>query len=92
MPAYPTVAGTMAFNTFVLFQFFNILNARHDTRSVFHRDTLGNRWLWISLAAVLHPAGRRHPRRVHAEPVRHHLHLAHPVDRVRRRRQQRAAG
>jgi Ca2+-transporting ATPase len=49
----PTVAGTMAFNTFVLFQFWNILNARHDTRSVFHRDTLGNRWLWISLAAVL---------------------------------------
>ena len=48
-----TIAGTMAFNTFVLFQFFNILNARHDTRSVFHRDTLGNRWLWVSLAAVL---------------------------------------
>ena len=47
-----TVAATMAFNTFVLFQFFNILNARHDTRTVFHRDTLGNRWLWWSLAAV----------------------------------------
>ncbi|HAN36348.1 MAG TPA: ATPase [Acidimicrobiaceae bacterium] len=48
-----SVAGTMAFNTFVLFQFFNILNARHDTRSVFHRDTLSNRWLWGSLAAVV---------------------------------------
>ena len=48
-----SVAGTMAFNTFVLFQFFNILNARHDTRTVFHRDTLGNRWLWGSLAAVV---------------------------------------
>ncbi|MDO9176543.1 MAG: HAD-IC family P-type ATPase, partial [Actinomycetota bacterium] len=48
-----SVGGTMAFNTFVLFQFFNILNARHDTRSVFHRDTLGNRWLWVSLAAVV---------------------------------------
>jgi Ca2+-transporting ATPase len=48
-----TVAGTMAFNTFVLFQFFNILNARHDSRSVFHRDTLTNRWLWLSLAAVV---------------------------------------
>ncbi|MFM8311200.1 MAG: cation transporting ATPase C-terminal domain-containing protein, partial [Ilumatobacteraceae bacterium] len=47
------LAGTVAFTTFVLFQFFNILNARHDTRSVFHRDTLGNRWLWVSLAAVL---------------------------------------
>ncbi|HAP77153.1 MAG TPA: ATPase, partial [Acidimicrobiaceae bacterium] len=48
-----TVAGTMAFNTFVLFQFFNILNARHDTRTVFHRDTFANRWLWVSLAAVI---------------------------------------
>ena len=47
-----SVAATMAFNTFVLFQFFNILNARHDSRSVFHRDTLGNRWLWGSLAVV----------------------------------------
>ena len=47
------LAGTVAFTTFVLFQFFNILNARHDTRSVFHRDTLGNRWMWLSLAAVL---------------------------------------
>jgi Ca2+-transporting ATPase len=48
-----TVAGTMAFNTFVLFQFFNILNARHDTRSVFHRNTLTNRWLWVALVAVV---------------------------------------
>ena len=48
-----SVAVTMAFNTFVLFQFFNILNARHDTQTVFHRDTLTNRWLWISLAAVI---------------------------------------
>jgi len=47
-----TVAATMAFNTFVLFQFFNILNARHDTRTVFHRDTLGNQWLWWSLLGV----------------------------------------
>ncbi|MFZ9482858.1 MAG: HAD-IC family P-type ATPase, partial [Ilumatobacteraceae bacterium] len=48
-----SVAVTMAFNTFVLFQFFNILNARHDTQTVFHRDTLTNRWLWISLGAVI---------------------------------------
>ena len=48
-----SIGGTMAFNTFVLFQFFNILNARHDTRTVFHRDTLANRWLWLSLAGVL---------------------------------------
>jgi P-type Ca2+ transporter type 2C len=48
-----TVAGTMAFNTFVVFQFFNILNARSDTQTVFGRTTLTNRALWISLAAVL---------------------------------------
>jgi Ca2+-transporting ATPase len=48
-----TVAGTMAFNTFVLFQFFNLLNARSDTLSVFGRHTLTNRWLWTSLAGVL---------------------------------------
>lgn len=48
-----TVAGTMAFNTFVLFQFFNLLNARSDTLSVFGRHALTNRWLWASLAGVL---------------------------------------
>ena len=48
----PSIAGTMGFHTFVMFQFFNILSARHDTRSVFHRDTFTNRWLWISLAGV----------------------------------------
>ena len=48
-----TVAGTMAFNTFVLFQFFNILNARSDTMTVFQRSTFRNRWLWTSLAVVL---------------------------------------
>jgi Ca2+-transporting ATPase len=47
-----TVAGTMAFNTFVLFQFFNILNARSDRQSVFSRFTFSNRMLWLSLAAV----------------------------------------
>lgn len=48
-----TVAGTMAFNTFVLFQFFNILNVRNDTRSVFRKETLGNRYLWSALGAVI---------------------------------------
>ncbi len=49
----PTVAGTMAFNTFVLFQFFNILNARSDHRTVFSRQTLTNDKLWLALGAVL---------------------------------------
>ncbi len=48
-----SIGGTMAFNTFVLFQFFNILNSRHDTHTVFHRDTFRNRWLWISLGVVV---------------------------------------
>ena len=48
-----TVAGTMAFNTFVLFQFFNLLNVRSETLTVFSRHTLRNRWLWLSLAGVV---------------------------------------
>ena len=48
-----TVAGTMAFNTFVLFQFFNILNARSDRNSVFRRHTLTNPQLWSALAVVI---------------------------------------
>lgn len=48
-----TVAATMAFNTFVLFQFFNLLNSRSETRTVFHHDTLTNRWLWVSLTGVI---------------------------------------
>ena len=48
-----TAAGTMAFNTFVLFQFFNILNARSDRNSVFRRHTLTNPQLWIALVAVI---------------------------------------
>lgn len=48
-----TVAGTMAFNTFVLFQFFNILNARSDTLSVFRRQTFTNGAMWLALGAVL---------------------------------------
>jgi Ca2+-transporting ATPase len=48
-----TIAGTMAFNTFVIAQFFNILNSRHDRHSVFNRGTLRNKFLWISLSIVL---------------------------------------
>jgi Ca2+-transporting ATPase len=48
-----SVAGTMAFNTFVLYQFFNILNVRSDEQTVFRRATLANGRLWVALAAVL---------------------------------------
>jgi Ca2+-transporting ATPase len=43
-------AQTMAFTTLMLFQMFNVLNARSDHRSAFVR-LFTNRWLWIALAA-----------------------------------------
>ncbi len=48
-----TVAGTMAFVTFVFFQAFNLLNVRHDTRSVFSRETLHNSSAFIATAIVI---------------------------------------
>ena len=47
------LAGTMAFTTFVLFQFVNAVNARHEYSTVFHRHTLRNGKLWLALAGVL---------------------------------------
>lgn len=46
-------ALTMAFTTFVLFQFFNALNARTENTTVFRRQTLTNRWLWFSFGVVI---------------------------------------
>ena len=48
-----TVAGTMGFVTFVFFQVFNLLNVRHDTRSVFSRETLANTWALVASAVVV---------------------------------------
>ncbi|MER7456769.1 HAD-IC family P-type ATPase [Micromonospora sp. NPDC126480] len=48
-----TTAGTMAFVTFVLFQAFNLLNVRHDVRSVVSRETLENRWAFVATGAVV---------------------------------------
>lgn len=42
-------AHTMAFTTLVLFQLFNVLNARSDERSAFYR-LFGNPWLWGAVA------------------------------------------
>ncbi|WNV77858.1 cation-transporting P-type ATPase [Geodermatophilus sp. DSM 44513] len=47
------VAATMAFTTFVLFQFFNALNARAETETVFTGHLFTNRWLWTSFAVVV---------------------------------------
>jgi Ca2+-transporting ATPase len=46
-------AVTMAFTTFVLFQFFNIFNARSEEGSAFNRQFFANRKLWLALAAVV---------------------------------------
>lgn len=48
-----TVASTMGFNTFVLAQFFNILNVRSSSQSAFSKYTFTNKWLWFSLTAVI---------------------------------------
>ena len=45
----------MAFTTLMLFQLFNVFNARSGDRSAFHRP-FTNRWLWwsILMSLVLH--------------------------------------
>ncbi len=45
-------AQTMAFTTLVLFQSFNVLNARSDERSAF-RGLFTNRWLWLAIILSL---------------------------------------
>ncbi len=46
-------ALAMAFTTFVLFQVFNVFNARDEVRSAFSRDSLRNGKLWLALAGVV---------------------------------------
>jgi len=50
-------ARTMAFTTLVMFQLFNVLNARSDRRSAFS-GLFRNHWLWgaIALSLLLHAA------------------------------------
>ena len=49
----PSYALTLAFTTFVLFQFFNVFNARSENSSVFNKNFFSNGKLWLALAAVL---------------------------------------
>ncbi|MEU4428806.1 HAD-IC family P-type ATPase [Actinoplanes sp. NPDC024001] len=49
----PTLAGTMAFVTFVLFQAFNLLNVRSDIRSVFSSETMRNRSAFVATGIVV---------------------------------------
>ena len=46
-------ALTLAFTTFVLFQFFNVFNARSESGSAFNAHFFNNRMLWVSLASTL---------------------------------------
>jgi Ca2+-transporting ATPase len=58
-----TVAMTMAFTTFVFFQFFNLLNARNEFGTALGRHSLRNWKLWatIGVAALLHVAAVQVP-------------------------------
>lgn len=46
-------ALTMAFTTFVLFQFFNVFNARNEIGSAFNAQFFKNRMLWSALLGTL---------------------------------------
>ena len=46
-------AVTLAFTTFVLFQFFNIFNARAEYVSAFNRQFFSNGKLWLALSTVV---------------------------------------
>ncbi len=46
-------ALSIAFTTFVLFQFFNVFNARVEEGSAFNSHFFENRMLWLSLSGVL---------------------------------------
>ena len=46
-------AVTLAFTTFVLFQFFNIFNARAEYGSAFNRQLFSNGKLWLALISVV---------------------------------------
>jgi Ca2+-transporting ATPase len=49
----PSRALTLTFTTFVLFQFFNVFNARAETGSAFTQHFFGNPLLWLALAGVI---------------------------------------
>ena len=44
-------ARTMAFTTLVMFQMFNVFNARSATLSIFQVGLFKNRWLWVAVGA-----------------------------------------
>jgi Ca2+-transporting ATPase len=46
-------ALTLAFTTFVLFQFFNVFNARSEHSTVFNKNFFSNGKLWLALGTVV---------------------------------------
>jgi Ca2+-transporting ATPase len=46
-------ALTLGFTTFVLFQFFNVFNARSEHSTVFNKNFFSNGKLWLALGVVL---------------------------------------
>lgn len=46
-------ALTLAFTTFVLFQFFNVFNARNEIGTAFNSRLFDNAMLWASLAGIV---------------------------------------
>ncbi len=46
-------ASSLAFTTFVLFQVFNVFNARAEKGSTFNQHFCANRWLWLSVFGVI---------------------------------------
>lgn len=46
-------AQTLAFTTFVLFQFFNVFNARVERGTAFNKHFFNNKMLWTALAGAL---------------------------------------
>ena len=52
VPGAMGYAQTMAFNTLILFQLFNVFNARSDEQSAF-RSLFRNRWLWGAVGVSL---------------------------------------
>ncbi len=46
-------ALTLAFTTFVLFQVFNVFNARAEKQSAFNRQFFSNRLLWLAIIGVV---------------------------------------
>lgn len=52
-PGGEAKATTLAFTTFVFFQFFNIFNARSEHDSAFNSQFFNNGKLWLALAVVV---------------------------------------